>query len=145
MPAIPGALGFAAFAGVKFTGYLLAGIALKRLHTRITASVINIAAVRTGLGILLGLPVSVGGLFLFEHLMPKDASTGDMPPYAEYFLLACIRALIWALVIWLFTRQTEITDRKLWGLAFIGALWSCLLDLPGILLAVVSPGRIAIC
>jgi hypothetical protein len=58
--AIPGALGFAAFAGVKFTGYLLAGIGLKRLHTTIAASVISIAAIRTGLGILLGLPVSVG-------------------------------------------------------------------------------------
>lgn len=145
MPAIPGPLGFAVFAGVKFTGYMLARIALKKLHTTITASVIKIAAVRTGLGLALGLPISLCGLFLLEHFMPKDATTADMPPYLLYFGLASIRVFVWLLVVWIFTRQSEITARKLWVLAFVGALWSCMLDLPGILLALVSPGQIPIC
>jgi hypothetical protein len=143
MPAIPGALGLAAFAGVKFAGYMLAGTALKRLHKAIVAGPIKIAAVRTGLGILLGLPISVGSLFLLENFAPKGIAS--MPPYALYFLVACIRVLIWALVIWIFTRQAEIAPRRLWLFALVGALWSCFLDLPGILLAVVAPGQIPIC
>jgi hypothetical protein len=51
----PGPVGFAAFVGVKFGGYVLAGMALKKLQPTITSSALKIAAARTGLGVLLAL------------------------------------------------------------------------------------------
>jgi hypothetical protein len=140
---MPGPLGFAAFAGVKFGGYVLAAVALKKLQPAITASAAKIAAARTGLGILLGPPVTVAAIAIVEHF--SSPASGDSSLLPLYPFLFALRVLIWALVIFLFARRTGLVESKLWTCASVGALWSCLLDVPGIALAIVSPGQIPFC
>jgi hypothetical protein len=140
--AIPGLPGLAAFAGIKFGGYVLAGIALRKLQPDITASAVKIAAARTGLGALLGPPITFAEIAIFEHFSPARPDSSMLALYPWLFAL---RVLIWALVIFIFTKQSRLPESKLWGYACGGALWSCLLDLPGIGLAIISPGQIPIC
>jgi hypothetical protein len=139
----PGPLGFAAFVGVKFGGYALAGIALKKLQPTITASAVKIAATRTGLGILLGPPMTLLGGFLLSLLL-RDR-TSDVPFYGAYGLLVPVRILVWALVVFIFARRSGISRQALWGFAAVGAVWSCMLDWPGFKLAVIAPGQIPVC
>ena len=139
----PGPVGFAAFAAVKFGGYVLAGIALKKLQPLITASVYKIAAVRTGLGIVIGPLLTIGSLFLLEHFSKNPRS--DAPDRLFYPFLFVMRFFVWMLVIFLFARHIHLSGSKVSLYALGGAIWSCLLDLPGIALAFVSPGKIPLC
>jgi hypothetical protein len=139
----PGPLGFAAFVGVKFGGYALAGIALKRLQPAITSSALKIAAARTGLGVVLGPPMTLLGGMILGLLFAGVRD--DVPTYFAYAFLWPLRILIWALVLYIFTRRTELSASKFWGYAALGALWSCLLDWPGFKLAMVAPGQIPVC
>src|SRR6266568_171270 len=107
--AIPGPLGFAAFAAVKFAGYLLAGLVLRKLYPSVTAALAKMAAVRTGLGILLGPVFFIGVAALANHV--GWTSESDLMPY---LLLFAIRVLIWALVIWIFIRKTREARKYLW-------------------------------
>jgi len=138
--AFPGPAGFAAFAAVKFAGYLLAGLVLRKLYPSITAGAAKIAAMRTRLGILLGplLLLGFAGLAAFF----RWNSDSDL---LWYIVLLCIRVLVWALVIWTFIRKTAEVRKYLWVNAGAGALWSSLLDLPAFLLLAIAPGRIPIC
>ncbi len=139
----PGPIGYAAFAGVKFGGYVLAGIALRKYQPTITASAVKIAAARTGLGILLGPPIALALIAMAEHFhWPDDPNA---PLWTFYPVLYALRVLIWALLIFLFTRGTTLSANKFWIFALLGALWSCALDLPGFALAIISPGRLVIC
>lgn len=139
----PGPLGFASFVGVKFGGYLLAGVALKKLQPTITAGVAKIAATRTGLGILFGPPMTLLGAFVIGFLVPYSQSGSSV--YTAYVFLLPMRVLIWGLVIFLFTKQPNLPRSKLWTYAVAGAVWSCLLDLPGFKLAMIAPGQIPVC
>jgi hypothetical protein len=143
MPGIPGIPGLIAFVGVKFGGYLLAGLALKRIQPTISASAVKIAATRTALGVLLGPPITLLGAFAIGLLSPKPNS--DAPSYGAYVFLFLVRVLVWAFVVFIFSKRSDITRSKLWMYASAGALWSCLLDWPGFKLAMVAPGRIPIC
>ena len=139
----PGPLGFAAFVGVKFGGYALAGIALKKLQPAITSNALKIAAARTGLGVVLGPPITLLGGMILGLLFAGVKS--DVPSYFAYALLLPLRILVWALVVYMFTRRTDLSVSKLWGYAAVGAVWSCLLDWPGFKLAMVAPGKIPVC
>lgn len=141
---IPGLPGLAAFVGVKFGGYVLAGVALKKLQPAIISGALKIATTRTICGLVLGPVVSVVFLGFVDRLTQKNAFYA-LPGYAPYPLLGMLRIFVWALVIYLYTRQTEISAGRLWTLALAGAVWSCLLDVPGVALAFVSPGRIPFC
>jgi len=50
----PGPVGIAAFASIKFAGYSVAALALKKIVPTIQASVWEIARVRTGTEVVLG-------------------------------------------------------------------------------------------
>jgi hypothetical protein len=139
----PGIPGFAAFAGIKFSGYVLAGLALKKLQPAISASAVKIAGARTGLGILLGPPLVLGALYGLTQIIKDPRSSGA--DYIFYPFLFLVRIVVWALVIYLFTRSVSLAKSRLWKYAVLGALWSCLLDVPGVALALVSPGHIPIC
>lgn len=139
----PGPLGFAAFVGVKFGGYALAGIALKKLQPTITSSALKIAAARTGLGIVLGPPITLLGGMILGLLFAGVRN--DVPTYFAYALLWPLRILIWALVLYIFARRADLSASRFWGYAALGAIWSCLLDWPGFKLAMVAPGKIPIC
>lgn len=138
--AFPGPLGFSAFVAVKFAGYVLAGFVLKRIYPSIRSGAAKIAAVRTGLGILFGpiLFIGVAALSAYLHWAPNFS-------LEPYLLLVSTRILIWALVIWIFLRKITESRRYLWVSACAGAAWSCLLDIPAIVLLAIAPGRIPIC
>jgi hypothetical protein len=138
----PGPVGFAAFVGVKFGGYALAGIALKKLQPTISSGALRIAAVRTGLGVVLGPPITLLGGMILGLLFAGVSSV--VPTYFAYVFLWPLRILIWALVLYIFTRGIDLSVAKFWSYAALGALWSCLLDWPGFKLAMVAPGKIPI-
>jgi hypothetical protein len=144
MPGLPGLPGIAAFAGLKFGGYVLAGLALKRLQPALQTSALKIAGIRTGLGILLGPAFVYGSLFLVAHLFP-DPNLPDFLPYLTYFVLAGVRVLVWALVLYIASRGFPLKRSKLWLYSLGGAAWSCFLDVPGIALAWVAPGKVPFC
>jgi hypothetical protein len=139
----PGIPGFVAFAGVKFGGYCLAGMALRKLQPAVTAGAIKVAATRTGLGILIGPPLTIAMAFALTHFFPESRSS--LPMIGTFAFIYVLRVFIWALVIHLFTRQINLLATTLWMYAALGAVWSYLLDLPGIGLALISPGQIPIC
>jgi hypothetical protein len=141
---IPGIPGVIAFAGVKFGGYCLAGLALRRWEPAVTASALKIAATRTGLGILIGPPLTIGLAYAMAHFAPPMSS--DLLIFSGvYAFLYALRVLVWALVLYLLTKQIGFRKSKLWTYAALGAVWSCLLDLPGLGLAVISPGQVPFC
>ena len=140
---VPGPVGVAAFVGVKFGGYVLAGIALKKLQPTINASAVKIAGARTGLGILLGPPMTLLGALLMGLLVPQTSS--NVPAYGSYVSLLLVRVLVWAFIIFIFTKRSVTARSAIWTYAFAGAVWSGLLDLPGFGLAMISPGKIVVC
>jgi hypothetical protein len=71
VPALPGIPGFIAFAGVKFGGYYLAGLALRKWQRAVTASALGIAAPRTGFGVLIGPPLTIGLAYGLAKFFPQ--------------------------------------------------------------------------
>jgi hypothetical protein len=132
-------LGAAVFVSIKFGGYLLAAAALKKLQPAFTASALKIAAARTGLGVLIGPLFTLAAAWLASLFAPNASL------YGVYAILFCVRILIWALVLFFFSKRVDLSASRLWLLAIAGAIWSSLLDWPGYKLAIISPGRISIC
>ena len=139
IPGIPGAVAFIAF---KFGGYLLAGKTLKRWHPTIMDSALKIAISRTVLGVVLGPLLSLGLVWIGSFFLGPSS---DVPIYAFYPFLFVVRVFIWAIVIYYFEYGLGITRAQLWRDALLGAIWSSVLDVPGLFLAMIAPGRIGIC
>jgi hypothetical protein len=144
----PGIPGFVAFAGIKFGGYYLAGLTFKKWQPAVTASALKIATTRTGLGVLIGPPLTIAMVLAADHFFshPNAASNSDafLTVGAVAFVYV-LRVLIWALVIYLFTKSFQLPRSTFWKYAALGAVWSCLLDLPGFGLALIAPGQIPVC
>ena len=143
---LPGLPGIAAFAALKFGGYVLAGLALKRLQPAVQTSAIKIAGIRTGLGLLLGPAFAYGSLLVLAQLFPDPQKVPDAgSPYFAYLALAGVRVLVWALVLFIVLRGLSVRRSKLWLYSLGGAAWSCLLDVPAVALAWVAPGKVPFC
>jgi hypothetical protein len=141
---LPGIPGYIAFAGVKFGGYYLAGLALRKWQPAVTASALKIAGTRTGLGVLIGPPLTIGLAYVIAKFFPQ-INTDLLIFSCMYAFIYVLRVLVWVLVIYLFTKQIGLLKSKLWTCAALGAVWSCLLDLPGFGLAIISPGQVPLC
>ena len=141
---IPGILGVAAFGGIKFVGYSLVASGLKNWEPTIMASATKIAAVRTGLGFVLGPPATLLGAFLTGVLFFRSGSS-SLQDAAIYGVLFIARIFIWALVLFLFTRKAPLPRSSLWLYALLGAMVSSLLDWPGYALAIAAPGKLVFC
>jgi len=138
LPGIPGVI---AFVGIKFAGYFAAGVLLKKLHPDIKRKPWQIAAMRTGIGVVTG-PILT--IMLVQRTMRWHPNSD--PSYSLiYGSLAVLRFLIWLVVISWAAKGSSIPRGRKFIYAFVGMLWSCLLDLPGWGLAVISPGKIPIC
>lgn len=136
----PQPLGIAAFAGFKFAGYALAAVALKKIEPAILASALKIAGFRTGPGIVLGIPATLVGVFAMRFLHQEGSA------FQLYLSLAPVRIAIWAILLFIFTKQAGITGQRLWLLAAAGSAWSCLLDWPALHLMLAAPrGQIPVC
>ena len=140
---VPGPVGVVVFAGVKFTGYFFAVKGLKALQPAIAAGAAKIAGVRTGLGLLLGPPSTMLIGYATSSFVMRIVPYNSFYPFYTSLIIA--RILIWALVIFLFARKTAMNAGSIWLFAIVGAAWSCLLDIPGYKLAIISPGKIVIC
>jgi hypothetical protein len=147
---IPGVLGVVAFGGIKFVGYSLAATGLKKYEPTIVASATRIAAVRTGLGVLLGPPATLLVVYLIGFIFfhsgnssPPSNSTSEMP--VLYAILFIVRIFVWAFVLFFFTRRVPLRRSSFWLYAFLGAMVSSLLDWPGYALAIAAPGKIVFC
>jgi hypothetical protein len=135
----PGPAGVAAFAAIKFAGYAAGAWVLKKVEPAVTMNELKIAGLRTGLGILLGIPASVVGVMLVSSLVPK---AGDVELYP---VLAIVRIGIWALLLLSLVKRGEMSAGRLWLYALLGSALSCLLDLPAFKLMMVAPGQIPVC
>ena len=141
---IPGPLGLVAFAGIKFVGYALAASALKNFEPTIVASATKIAAVRTGLGFILGPPATFIGLVLSSAVISRSANS-PFQNTVTYGVLFVGRIFIWALLLFLFTKKAPLPKSSLWLYALVGAMISSLLDWPGYALATHAPGQLVFC
>ena len=147
---IPGVLGVVAFGGIKFVGYSLAVSGLKKCEPAISASATKIAAVRTGLGIILGplatlLVVFLIGLMFFRSANSSTSPNSSLDLLATYGILFIVRIFVWALVLFLFTLKSPLPRSSFWLYALFGAMVSSLLDWPGYALAIAAPGKIVFC
>jgi uncharacterized membrane protein len=133
----PGPVGIATFAAIKFTGNSVAGLALKKIESTITASVMKIASARSGLGVILRIPATIVGALLVGTAVPK-ASDAQL-----YLVLAVVQVFVCALLLFFLTRNSPLPRSRLWLYAIIGNLCSCLLDWPGFHL--LAPGQIPVC
>jgi hypothetical protein len=116
---------------------------LRKLQPAIRASAVKIAATRTGLGILIGPPLTIGLAYAMASVFSETPAGFQI--YGLYRFLSALRVLVWALIIYLFMKQIGFCRSKLWTYAALGAVWSCLLDLPGFGLAIISPGQVPFC
>jgi hypothetical protein len=147
---LPGFLGVAVFGGIKFVGYSLAVSGLKKFEPVITSPATIIAAVRTGLGFILGplTTISLGFLIgiIFSRLGASPGSSNSSSPMVYiYALLFIVRIFVWALVLFLFTRKAPLPRSSFWLYALLGAIVSSLLDWPGYALAIAAPGQLTFC
>ena len=136
----PGPLGLVAFVGVKFGGYALAAIVLKKIYPGIVAGIAKIAGVRTGLGLVLGI-----AFWLLSMQFVGDTGLFSSTPLIPYIWLAALRIVIWAVVISIFVPRGQEGMGKFLLFSGLGAIWSCVLDGLGIALALITPGRIPVC
>ena len=140
---IPGIPGVIAFAGVKFGGYYLAGMTLRKWIPAMEASALKIAGWRTGLGIAIGLPLTFGLVGIVTDANPS--STSSWPLVGVYGFVLALRILIWAGLIHTFARETGLRKAMLWSYAVLGGAWSSFLDVAGIAFAFITPGQVPFC
>jgi hypothetical protein len=140
MPMGPAPLGFAYFVGVKFAGYTVAGLAIRKVYPEFTGSIVKVGATRTTIGIGAGLMYGVLW-WLGSELFPKANPSGVF-----YFLgLLPIRVGEWMWLMYLFFDRSWIDPQKAFRVAVGGSIWSYCLDAIGIGAAFVIPGGIWVC
>jgi hypothetical protein len=64
-------------------------------------------------------------------------------PTYGLLVIACI--FIWAVVLFFSLEKHRSKDPSFGCIRRLGAIWSSLLDLPGVALAMVAPGKIPFC
>jgi hypothetical protein len=141
---LPGYLGVAAFAGIKFVGYSLAVSSVKHFEPTMVASATKVAAVRTGLGFVLGPPATLLGAYLTGAMFFRSRYS-PFQNAAVYGVLFIARIFIWALVLYLFTKKAPLPGSSFWLYSLLGAIVSSLLDWPGYALAIAAPGQFVFC
>jgi hypothetical protein len=65
---LPGPLGFAAFGGVKFAGYTIAGAVLRKVYPAVKARALTIGAMR----MVVGLTVGISHLALWAAFLSRS-------------------------------------------------------------------------
>jgi hypothetical protein len=141
---LPGYLGVAAFAGVKFVGYSLAVSGVKHFEPTPVAAATKVAAVRTGLGFVSGPPATLLGACLTEAMLFRSGYS-PFQNGAVYGVLFIARIFVWALVLHPFTKNAPLPRSSFWLYALLGAIVTSWLDWPGYRLAIAAPGPFVFC
>jgi len=105
----------------------LAVSGVKHFEPTIVASATKIAAVRTGIGFVLGPPATFLGAYFTEALFFRSGYS-PFQNVAVYGVLFIARIFIWALVLYLFTKKAPLPISSFWLYALLGAIVSSLLD-----------------
>ena len=143
MPGGATAVGYGAFAAVKFAGYTGAAYALKRAYTAGSTSILKVGATRTGVGIAAGL--AYGALWMFAA-PTMGTGKGFLPALLLYFLLLLpVRMAEWSFILWLFFDRALAERRRMLKYAALGSGWSYALDVVGMVFAFVVPGGFWLC
>ncbi|SRR5216684_4008098 len=143
MPAGPGPVGFVAFAGVKFVGYTLAALVLRKAFKKPDSNVFKVGLARTGIGLAAGALFGGTSILLATHVQRQ--STGDLATVLFFALLIPVRIAEWCLLIHLFFDKGLVDRNKDTKYAALGVIWSFALDAIGIFAAFVVPGGFWIC
>jgi hypothetical protein len=141
MPAGPGPVGFVAFAGVKFVGYTLAALALKKAFKRPDTNIFKVALARTGIGLVAG--AIFGGIWILAAT--GEGKAAGFASGLFFALLIPVRIAEWCLLIHLFFDKGLVDRNKDTKYAAFGVIWSFVLDAIGIFSAFVVPGGFWIC
>ena len=64
---------------------------------------------------------------------------------AFFVVLFDLSLSVWALVIRIFTRRAAFPNSALWRYSMLAAGWSLLLDVAGVALAMIAPGKVSFC
>ena len=142
MPGGPSVVGFVAFTGVKFGGYVVAAVALKKAF-RSDSSPWKVGLARTLIGLGVGVTFGLTYAFLMESLAHRWSDS--LSAVAFFGPLIPIRLAEWALLIHIFFDRGLVQRAKDLKYASIGAAWSFLLDAAGVAAALVIPGGIWVC
>jgi hypothetical protein len=129
-----------AFAAVKFVGYAIAGGVFKNLHPAAKPNTWQIAAMRTGIGVAVGLAA-----FGLSQLLPEAVRDSEYSGQLTYAGLNLLRILIWIIVVRWAARGIQISRARFTVYVLVGTAWSCFLDIPGFVMAFLVPGGIRIC
>jgi hypothetical protein len=143
MPAGPGLVGFIAFAGVKYAGYTLAALVLKKAFRSPDTNIFKVGLARTGIG--LGAGALFGGISILLATSFLRHSTGDLGTLLFFALLIPVRIAEWCLLIHLFFDKGLVDRNRDTKYAALGVIWSFVLDAVGIFAALVVPGGFWIC
>lgn len=135
MPMGGSALGLVYFATVKMAGYTAAGYQFRRMLRASKPNAFAFGAVRTGLGLAVG--VSFASLALWLGLQKSEV--------IYYLALFPVRLAEWLLVLWWFFARAGLRGGRWASYALLGSAWSYLLDVPAILAMFVIPGGAWIC
>lgn len=142
MPGGPSVVGFVAFTGVKFGGYVVAAIALKKAFNS-DSNPWKVGLTRTLIGLGAGITFGVTYAFLMDNLKEKLSETLSIVGF--FGPLIPIRLAEWALLIHIFFDRGLVQRTKDFKYASFGAAWSFLLDAVGVAAALVIPGGIWVC
>jgi hypothetical protein len=126
------ALGYAAFAAVKLTGYTIAAIGISRAYRRVDRNPLLVGGARTGIGLVAGAAYGA-----FAWATGLFGSTG----VAGYLAgLLPVRLAEWWLLVWLFYDRHLARPRRGWVVVVLGTLCSYLLDVPAVIGFVYTAG-----
>ena len=142
MPGGPGPLGFAAFTGVKFLGYAVAGSVLTNVfQSPRNAWLVGLA--RTGIGLAAG--TLFGGIWILSGALFHNRWPGWAAALLFFGLLIPIRLAEWSLLIHFFFDRGLVQRARDLKFAATGSAWSFVLDAVGIVSAFVIPGGFWVC
>ena len=138
MPGGPLPVGIAAFTAVKFSGYTVAAIQLKKSYQRESPNPLLIGGARTALGIGVGVAYASASAALVSLL-----GYGSWP----LFLLGLVpvRLAEWFFIILVFFEHPIKNSARAFKLSAVGMAWSFLLDVPALLALFYIPGGFWIC
>jgi hypothetical protein len=139
MPILPSPDGILPFAGVKFVGYMLAGVYLSKQYGEDEAgrvvTPVAFGAARAILGVASGLAMAVG-VVMSGH--------GGMSNSQILVALAPVRFVEWTLLVWLFYERRSRRHLLIVNSA-LGTLLSYVLDVPAWAAWFGTPGSFVWC